>query len=157
MNAEALVISEMEGREPIVKDAVEPGATVLQTPATGLQTLRMTVALVAVLNGRLGVLAGTTIARLICEESVTVAVRAALVVNAPETEIPTWVAMLGSWLWMNPVPVRVRFTVVPGTAVGTLDGQIEVRVGVGDPTITLNATTLVTAGLPQTMVAIPVS
>jgi hypothetical protein len=76
MNAEALVISEMEGREPIVKAAVEPGATLLQTPATGLQTLRMTVALVAVSNGRIDVPpGGTTIARLMCEESVTVAVR----------------------------------------------------------------------------------
>ena len=58
---------------------------------------------------------------------------------------------------MNPEPVRVRFWVVPGVAVGKLDGQIEVRVGVGDPTVTVNATTLVTAGLPQVMVAIPVS
>ena len=76
MNAEELVIAEMDGREPIVKDAVEPGLTILQTPLTGLQTLRITMALVAVSNGRIDVPpGGTTIARLICEESVTVAVR----------------------------------------------------------------------------------
>ena len=52
MNAEALVTVAMEGTEPIVNAVVDPGFTVLQTPDTGLQTLRMTCALVAVSNGK---------------------------------------------------------------------------------------------------------
>ena len=67
------------------------------------------------------------IARLIWEVSVTVAVRYWLGLYAPLTEIPTWVAMLGLGLLMNPVPVSVRVAFVPGAAAGRLAGQIEVN------------------------------
>jgi hypothetical protein len=141
----------------MVNAAVELGYTVLQTPFVGLQTLRVTLTLEVVSNGNVAVPpGGTMIARLIWEVSVTVAVRYWLGVYVPETEIPTWVAILGLGLLMNPVPVSVRVAFVPGSAAGRLAGQIEVNVAVGDRTFTVKVTSVVTAGVPQVMDAMPV-
>jgi hypothetical protein len=141
----------------MVNVAVELGYTVLQTPFVGLQTLRVTLTLEVVSKGNVAVPpGGTMIARLIWEVSVTVAVRYWLGVYVPETEIPTWVAMLGLGLLMNPVPVSVRVAFVPGAAAGRLAGQIEVSVAVGDRTFTVKVTRVMTAGVPQVMDAMPV-
>jgi hypothetical protein len=108
LNAEALVTAEMVGMEPMVNAVVEPGLTVLQIPLTGLQTLRMTCALVRVSKGRAAVAtAGTAIVRLMCEESVTNTVRLLFSEYPAEVAMPTCVLTLESGLLMNPVPVSV--------------------------------------------------
>jgi hypothetical protein len=158
---EELVMPWIMGELPMVKVATP--VAVEQVP---LQTPTLTVPPTTPLtppgaNGRFGsAVVGTVTVIVMCVASLTTIDRlesAVIVAGGPPEARPSLVASVGLLLATNPEPVRITVNVVPGLAVGKVAGEIPVITAAPEVTVTLMATTVVVAGVPQLNVTVPVS